>query len=153
MTIRFQYTATPPKLGEILQVLFDTAITFQYWPILVHCSVWDLTLTFSIKAYTILLKGTMRNFSRHYANFVLWNINLFHRLILSVICNQNPQVLPITGTSLEGGIDSAINNRNTVSDSKTVMPRLTFSPESDGSTNPRTVIPEMSTQGITRLNT
>ena len=59
---------------------------------------------------------------------------------------------PITGTVLVGGMVSATNSKNTVSDSSTVIPRLIFSPDSGGRKNVNRETRDRNIQGITRLN-
>ncbi len=58
----------------------------------------------------------------------------------------------MTGTVLVGGIVSATSSRKTVSDSNTVTPRLTFSPDSGGRKNVNSDTNDKNMHGISRLN-
>ena len=71
------------------------------------------------------------------------------QIISSIDYYHNP---PITGTVLVGGMVSATNNRNTVNDRSTVIPRLIFSPDSGGRKNVNIATSDRNIVGITRLN-
>ena len=55
------------------------------------------------------------------------------------------------GTVLVGGIVSATSSKKTVSDSKTVTPRLTFSPDSGGRKKVKSATSDRNMHGISRL--
>lgn len=60
--------------------------------------------------------------------------------------------VPRSGTASDvAGIVSATMFRNTVSDSKMVTPKESFSPESGGNVNPKTAIEAINTHGTIRL--
>lgn len=61
--------------------------------------------------------------------------------------------LPTTGTALVGGIVSATKRRKTVSDKRTVIPRLIFSPDSGGKKKLSSATIDTNVQGKIRLKT